>query len=140
MSAGIGTGTNTVPADMPEHLLSFDPRAFRWSGARQQEYKSGFGDARGMGWKGVSRCVLARPEAVPAGYELRYFEIEPGGYSSLEKHRHAHFIIVLRGRGRALVGRRVLDPVAVRCAARADAGAAPVAQRERRAIRLSVPG
>jgi len=91
------------------HLLSFDPRAFRWSGIAGQKYKSGSGDARGMGWKGVSRWVLARPEAIQADYELRYFEIEPAGYSSLEKHRHVHFVVVLRGRGRALVGKRVVD-------------------------------
>jgi quercetin dioxygenase-like cupin family protein len=93
---------------MSTHLLSFDPRAFRWSGVGQRDYKSGSGDARGMGWKGVSRWVLASPEAVQADYELRYFEIEPAGYSSLEKHRHVHFVVVLRGRGRALVGEHVL--------------------------------
>ena len=59
---------------------------------------------------GVSRHTLARPEELPATWELRYFEFEPGGYSSLEKHRHAHFVVVLRGSGRALVGAQ-----AVRC-------------------------
>jgi len=42
-------------------------------------------------------------------FQLRYFEIEPGGYSSLEKHRHVHTIVVLRGAGRAVVGREVFD-------------------------------
>ena len=62
-----------------------------------------------MGFAGVSRHTLARPEELPAGWELRYFEFQPGGYSSLEKHRHAHFVVVLRGSGRALVGRQVVD-------------------------------
>ena len=93
----------------PTHLLSFDPRAFRWSGIGRSDYKSGSGDVRGMSWKGVSRWVLASPETVAADYELRYFEIEPGGYSSLEKHRHVHFVVVLRGHGRALVGEHVHD-------------------------------
>lgn len=61
-----------------------------------------------MGFAGVSRQTLARPEELPAGWELRYFEFEPGGYSSLEKHQHAHFVVVLRGSGRALVGTRVV--------------------------------
>jgi quercetin dioxygenase-like cupin family protein len=60
-----------------------------------------------MGFKGVSRHTLARPEELPARWELRYFEFEAGGYSSLEKHSHAHFVVVLRGSGRALVEARV---------------------------------
>jgi quercetin dioxygenase-like cupin family protein len=40
-------------------------------------------------------------------FQLRYFEIAPGGFSSLEKHRHAHTIVVLRGRGRVVAGPRV---------------------------------
>jgi quercetin dioxygenase-like cupin family protein len=62
-----------------------------------------------MGFSGVTRHTLARPEELPAAYELRYFEFAEGGYSSLEKHRHSHFVIVLRGEGRALVGDRVVD-------------------------------
>ena len=61
-----------------------------------------------MGFAGVSRHTLARPEDLPATWELRYFEFEPGGYSSLEKHRHVHYVVVLRGSGRALVGGRVV--------------------------------
>ncbi len=38
-----------------------------------------------------------------------YFELAPGGYSSLEKHTHVHTIIVLRGQGRAVVGHQVFD-------------------------------
>jgi quercetin dioxygenase-like cupin family protein len=99
----------------------FDPEAFRWAGIEPRTYKPDAGRERGMGWKGVSRHVLAssgvdrdrpgRAGAVAAAYELRYFELEPGGYSSLEKHRHEHFVIALRGAGRALVGQRVLDLV-----------------------------
>ncbi len=36
--------------------------------------------------------------------ELRYFEIAPGGYSTLERHRHAHAVLILVGRGRCLIG------------------------------------
>ncbi len=89
--------------------LAFDPRAFRWPDVPPQVYKFAVGDARGMGWRGVVRVTLAGPPHVPAAFELRYFEISPGGYSSLEKHRHPHLILVLRGRGRALVADRVYD-------------------------------
>lgn len=89
--------------------LPFDPRAFRWAGIEERVYKSEPGTVRGMGWRGVSRHVLAAATELPAQFELRYFELEPGGYSSLEKHRHVHFVVALRGVGRALVGERVVD-------------------------------
>ena len=62
-----------------------------------------------MGWRGVKRFTIASPQTIPAGFELRYFELEPGGYSSLEKHRHVHFVLALRGAGRALVGDEVYE-------------------------------
>jgi len=86
------------------HALGFDPAAFRWAGVEAETYKLGSGRERGMGWKGISRHTLASAPAVPAAFETRYFELEPGGYSSLEKHRHVHFVIALRGSGRALIG------------------------------------
>ena len=36
------------------------------------------------------------------------FEIAPGGHSTLERHDHAHSVIILRGRGQALVGERMV--------------------------------
>jgi len=38
---------------------------------------------------------------------MRYFEIAPGGHSTLERHEHVHVVMVIRGEGEALVGRRV---------------------------------
>jgi quercetin dioxygenase-like cupin family protein len=88
---------------MARHLR-FDPEAFRWAGVEQRDYKASEGERRGMGWRGVTRHTLAQ-----GGFEQRYFEIEPGGYSSLEKHEHIHVVITLRGRGRVLVGDRVVE-------------------------------
>ena len=39
--------------------------------------------------------------------ELRYFEVAPGGFSTLERHEHMHAVLILRGRGHCLVGREV---------------------------------
>ena len=90
--------------------LPFDARKFAWAGVQAREYKAPEQEAaRGMAFRGVTRYVLTPAEELRAAYELRYFEFEPGGYSSLEKHGHSHFVIVLRGAGRALVGHRVLD-------------------------------
>ena len=39
--------------------------------------------------------------------ELRYFEMAPGGFSTLERHEHMHAVLILRGRGHCLVGGEV---------------------------------
>jgi mannose-6-phosphate isomerase-like protein (cupin superfamily) len=38
---------------------------------------------------------------------LRYFEMAPGGFSTLERHQHMHAVLILRGRGHCLVGSEV---------------------------------
>ena len=74
---------------------------FRWEGVDVLPYKE---DARAL-FKGVTRQVLFRnPEQES---ELRYFEVAPGGFSTLERHRHTHSVLILRGRGRCLIGREV---------------------------------
>jgi quercetin dioxygenase-like cupin family protein len=37
-------------------------------------------------------------------FHIRYFEIAPGGFSSLEQHQHEHAVIVLRGQGAVQLG------------------------------------
>jgi len=39
--------------------------------------------------------------------QLRYFEIAPGGHSTLEQHEHVHFVIIFRGQGKVLVGKEL---------------------------------
>ncbi len=105
----------SLAAALARLKVPFDSRAFRWRGVDPQTYKFALGDARGMGWRGVTRYTLAGPPAIPARFELRYFELAPGGYSSLEEHTHAHCIVVVRGSGKALVGTEVfaLNPLDV---------------------------
>ena len=56
-------------------------------------------------WCEITRRVLLGPVAGDAlGFELRYFEIAPGGWSSLERHRHPHAVVVLAGRGEVRLG------------------------------------
>jgi quercetin dioxygenase-like cupin family protein len=89
--------------------IRFDEKSFRWKGVEPRAYRDTRGEEPGMTFRGVARHVLAGGQELPAEFELRYFEFEPGGYSCLEKHRHAHFVIALRGRGRALVGEDVIE-------------------------------
>jgi quercetin dioxygenase-like cupin family protein len=50
----------------------------------------------------VTRQVLFADPAL--GCELRYFEVAPSGYTTLERHEHAHAVMIQRGRGHCLVG------------------------------------
>jgi quercetin dioxygenase-like cupin family protein len=76
---------------------------FRWNGISVSAYKPG-----GTHFAGITRQLLfAGGEGL--GCQLRYFEVAPTGYSSLERHHHSHAIMVIRGRGRALVGDRILE-------------------------------
>lgn len=83
----------------------FDRATFSWEGIAARVYKRGDAGASGLGWRDVARHTLAGGDA--QAFQLRYFEIAPAGFSSLEKHAHAHTIIVLRGRGKVVAGRRV---------------------------------
>ena len=72
---------------------------------------------RDLAFKGVRRVELVGKFAERSPTDLRYFEIEPGGYSSLEKHLHAHIVIGARGRGVLVLGERreTLAPMDVAC-------------------------
>ena len=75
----------------------------RWEGVAVEAYK-----AAGEPFRGVTRQVLFGPDAGGRS-ELRYFEVEAGGWTTLERHAHVHQVLVLCGRGRALVGDRLVD-------------------------------
>lgn len=64
----------------------------RWEAIPVREYKD-----NPRLFRGVSRRVLAAPEA--AAFDVRYFEIEPGGHTTHERHEHVHVVVCLRGRG-----------------------------------------
>ena len=83
----------------PSFRLSRD--GFRWDGVAHQPYKQ---DDTAP-FKDVSRQVLFHADSLAC--ELRYFEIDPNGYSTLERHEHAHAVMVLRGHGECLVGTEV---------------------------------
>lgn len=80
---------------------------FRWSGIVRKEYK-----ADGSHFRAITRQTLLgdSDDESGLGSVLRYFEIEPGGYSSLERHQHPHMVVVVRGRGQVILGERV-EPV-----------------------------
>ncbi len=74
---------------------------FRWSGVKTERYKEKDG-----GWSAIARNVLIGSQGESAKFHLRYFEIEPGGFSSLEMHKHEHVVICVRGRGKVRMGKK----------------------------------
>jgi len=76
-------------------------REYRWEGVECLPYKE---DERAL-FKAVTRQILFSDPDL-AG-ELRYFEVAPGGFTSLERHEHMHGVLILRGRGKCLVGTEV---------------------------------
>ena len=58
-------------------------------------------------FQSVTRQVVFDDPALAC--QLRYFEVAPGGHTTLERHEHAHAVIIECGRGRCLIGDRVFD-------------------------------
>src|SRR5438132_13595968 len=66
----------------------------RWEGVPATEYK-----APANHWCGILRTVLVGDRGESTRFDLRYFEIAPGGVSSLESQAHEHAATVVPGRG-----------------------------------------
>jgi len=73
----------------------------RWTDVDLRLYK----DEDAAPYRAVSRQILFSDPRLMG--ELRYFEVAPGGYSTLERHEHMHAVMILAGGGRALVGATV---------------------------------
>ena len=73
----------------------------RWRQVETLVYKLD-GDAP---FKDITRQVLFSDRALAA--ELRYFEMAPGGHSTLERHEHVHAVMIHRGHGQCLIGTEV---------------------------------
>ena len=53
---------------------------------------------------GVSIRYLVLEEFGAPNFELRYFEVQKGGKTSIDEHPYEHEVFVLRGRGKLLKG------------------------------------
>jgi quercetin dioxygenase-like cupin family protein len=94
----IARPTEASRAGATSRVVRFQ-EGFRWEGVATQQYK-----APADHWCGITRSVLFGGQGDSTAFEVRYFEIAPGGFSSLESHAHEHAVIVLRGRGEVRLG------------------------------------
>ncbi|HEY6793891.1 MAG TPA: cupin domain-containing protein [Kineosporiaceae bacterium] len=88
---------------MTDELVRRHRGAHRWEQVDVLAYKAE-GEAP---FKDVTRQVLFDDDLM--GAQLRYFEVGPGGWTTLERHEHVHNVVVLRGHGRCLLGDAVHD-------------------------------
>ena len=82
---------------------AFRSDQFEWEGVPAAGYQAD-GELQGEGYRGVTRYILSGASGEPSKFQVRYFEVEPGGYTRLERHEHIHSVTVVRGRGYAIVG------------------------------------
>lgn len=72
--------------------------AGQWEGVDVLAYK----EEGSAPFRAITRQVLFGDASLAC--QLRYFEIAPSGYSTLERHEHTHAVMVFRGSGRCLIG------------------------------------
>ena len=75
----------------------------RWQDVTVAEYKR----EHEAPFRDVTRQVLFDHPLLAC--QLRYFEVAPGGHTTLERHEHVHAVFIARGSGRCLVGDRLYD-------------------------------
>ncbi|MDH3626857.1 MAG: cupin domain-containing protein [Acidobacteriota bacterium] len=99
-SADKRDGAPQAPALEGNHskVIRFDGQ-FGWEGVDLEDYKS-----TTESWRGVTRTELAGKRGESPRFHVRYFEIAPGGFSTLEKHQHEHVVIPQRGVGEIQFG------------------------------------
>ena len=73
---------------------------YRWQDVPLREYKT-----EGSHFRDITRqTLLGEAEGEAAlNFITRYFEVQPGGYSTLEHHQHPHSVVILRGRGEVVL-------------------------------------
>lgn len=73
---------------------SIDEDIYEWEGVPAQQYEA-------KAFQGVVKRVLVGPGDGAPDYVIRYFELEPGSSSRLERHAHDHGVVILHGRAKA---------------------------------------
>jgi len=102
-SSSCELSASSPSASAGSRVLRFQPE-FRWQGVPVNDYKQ-----PAEHWQKVTRMLLVGGRDEATGFHVRYFEIAPGGFTSLEQHVHEHAVVVLRGRGQVQLGDAVHD-------------------------------
>lgn len=89
---------------MSKHSKVIKSSEYRWNSVSRKEYK----DSPGC-YEGVSRYSLLGEgdDEQELNFQTRYFEVKQGGYTSFERHRHPHSVVIIRGSGSVVLGDEV---------------------------------
>lgn len=87
-------------SNQPSKILKC--KDYQWNSVERHQYKSD-----GTGFRDIHRYSLLDNRFPELNFHTRYFEIEPGGYSSLEYHRHPHSVIIIRGKGSVILNNEI---------------------------------
>lgn len=94
------------PVVMADRSKVIKAEGHDWKSVDRKQYKDDPGT-----YEGVHRYTLLGDEdgEEALNSQTRYFEVSPGGYTSLERHRHPHSVIVIRGSGTVVLGNRLRE-------------------------------
>ncbi|NQS90557.1 cupin domain-containing protein [Patescibacteria group bacterium] len=84
------------------HRFKGKDKKFNWENVSIESYDS-------SKMKGVTKRVLIGKKEGAPYFVMRYFEIKPKGWTSLDKHPHDHGVIVLKGKGKVLLGNEEIE-------------------------------
>jgi mannose-6-phosphate isomerase-like protein (cupin superfamily) len=79
------------------HSFTGTPDQFDWEGTVTHVYDK-------PGVRGASGKVILGPKDGAHHFVFRYFRVEPGGWTTLERHAHDHGVLILHGRGCVRLG------------------------------------
>lgn len=81
-------------------------RDYSWDGITPRIYKEDVSC-----YQGVKRFALLGegPDEQQLNFQTRYFEVEAGGFTTLEYHRHPHTVLIIRGAGSMILGDELHD-------------------------------
>ncbi len=75
------------------HRFSGSGNDYHWEGVPTEIYEV-------EGVHGAMKRVLVGPADGAPNFVMRYFQIESGGHSRLERHPHEHGVIILQGKAK----------------------------------------
>ena len=84
------------------HRFIGEENNFNWEGAIPRDYDK-------PGTKGAEGKILIGSADGAQHFIIRYFRVEPGGWTALESHHHDHGVFILHGRARLLLGEEEVE-------------------------------
>lgn len=102
--SGDRDGMTAQSSEISSSHYRFTRNTFTWEGVSPEPYRGGPAGAAGL-----VRSVIVGSHGESSPFDLRYFEMGPGGSSEPARHPLEHVLIAVRGKGKAVVGDLTID-------------------------------